>query len=87
MLDDEVLARAYGLVLPINVVGIVAGSLSPARWSRCSGLQGALIAAGLAVLVVGGLLLRRPLAARPLRWPCRRPCKAVGSVPPALSGY
>jgi predicted MFS family arabinose efflux permease len=27
MLDDEVLARAYGLVFPISIGGIVAGSL------------------------------------------------------------
>jgi hypothetical protein len=27
MLDDDVLARAYGLVLPMSLGGIVAGSL------------------------------------------------------------
>jgi MFS family permease len=66
MLDDEILARAYGLVLPVNVVGIVAGSLIGGPLVALLGLQGALVAAGAAVLVVGGLLLRRPLASRPL---------------------
>lgn len=61
MLDDAVLARAYGLVLPASLGGIVAGSLVAGPLVALLGLTAALAAAGLAVLAVGALLLRRPL--------------------------
>jgi hypothetical protein len=35
-LGDEVPARAYGVVFPVSLGGIVAGSLIAVRWSRCS---------------------------------------------------
>jgi predicted MFS family arabinose efflux permease len=62
MLDDDVLARAYGLVIPTSIGGIVAGSLVAGPLVSLLGLQGAMIAAGAFVLVATGLLMRRPLA-------------------------
>jgi MFS family permease len=61
MLDDDVLARAYGLVLPVAVLGIVAGSLVAGPLVTLLGVQGAMTVAGAAVLIVAGLLGRRPL--------------------------
>jgi MFS family permease len=61
VLDDDVLARAYGLVLPASLAGIVAGSLVAAPLVALLGLAAALAAAGVAVLGAGALLLRRPL--------------------------
>jgi MFS family permease len=61
MLDDEVLARAYGLVFPISISGIVAGSLIAGPLVSVLGLTGALGVAGLAVLSIGALLVSRPL--------------------------
>jgi MFS family permease len=66
MLDDEVLARAYGLVLPVSLAGIVAGSLVAGPLVALLGVSGALAATGVAVLVAGALLVRRPLAASSL---------------------
>lgn len=65
MLADDVLARAYGLVLPASVGGIVAGALVAAPLVSLLGAQAALGAAGLFVLVAAALLLRRPLTTRP----------------------
>jgi hypothetical protein len=69
MLDDEVLARAYGVVFPISVGGIVVGSLVAGPLVALLGVAGALAAVGAAVLLAGALLLCRPLvlvaAARP----------------------
>jgi MFS family permease len=62
LLDDSVLARAYGLVFPASIGGIVAGSLIAGPLVATFGLTGALAVAGLFVLVVAGLLLRRPIA-------------------------
>lgn len=62
MLDDEVLARAYGLVFPASVAGIVAGSLVAAPLVAWLGVGGALAAAGGFVLLAAALLLRRPLS-------------------------
>jgi hypothetical protein len=62
MLDDDVLARAYGLVLPASIGGIVVGSLAAGPLVSLLGVRAALIAAGALVLVAAGLLLRRPLA-------------------------
>lgn len=63
MLDDEVLARAYGLVLPISISGIVVGSLIAGPLVSAFGLTGAMVAGGMAVLVLAALLLSRPLEA------------------------
>lgn len=63
MLDDEVLARAYGLVFPISISGIVAGSLIAGPLVSLLGLTGALAAGGVAVLSIGALLVSRPLDA------------------------
>ncbi len=61
VLDEQVLARAYGLVLPITLGGIVAGSVIAGPLVSVLGLTGALAAAGAAVLVAAALLLSRPL--------------------------
>lgn len=61
MLDDEVLARAYGLAFPVSVAGIVAGSLLAGPLVAVLGLTGALISAGLLVLLLAAVLLHRPL--------------------------
>jgi MFS family permease len=61
MLDDDVLARAYGLVLPASLAGIVAGSLIAGPLVALLGLTGALAATGLAVLALATVLLSRPL--------------------------
>jgi predicted MFS family arabinose efflux permease len=65
MLDDAVLARAYGLALPTSLAGIVAGSLIAGPLVSALGLRGAFVAAGLFVALTAALLLRRPLAVVP----------------------
>jgi predicted MFS family arabinose efflux permease len=65
MLDDEVLARAYGLVFPVSISGIVAGSLIAGPLVSAFGLTGTLVVGGVAVLTVGALLLSRPLVVTP----------------------
>jgi predicted MFS family arabinose efflux permease len=62
-LGDDVLARAYGLVVPASVVGIVAGSLVAGPLVALLGLSGALAATGVGVLIAGGMLVGRPLSA------------------------
>jgi MFS family permease len=61
LLDDEVLARAYGLTLPAALSGIVVGSLVGGPLVALLGLTGALVATGAAVLTLALLLLHRPL--------------------------
>ena len=61
LVDDEVLARAYGLALPAALSGIVIGSLIGGPLVALLGLTGALVATGGGVLVLAFLLLRRPL--------------------------
>lgn len=61
MLEDDVLARAYGLVFPTSIGGIVAGSLIAGPLVSLLGVTGAMVAAGGAVLIVAALLLSRPL--------------------------
>jgi MFS family permease len=61
MLDDEVLARAYGLAFPISISGIVAGSLIAGPLVSLLGLTGTLAVGGAAVLTIGALLVSRPL--------------------------
>lgn len=65
MLDDEVLARAYGLVFPVSISGIVAGSLIAGPLVSAFGLTGTLAVGGAAVLAIGALLLSRPLEVAP----------------------
>jgi MFS family permease len=65
MLSDDVLGRAYGLALPASLGGIVAGSLIAGPLVSLFGLRGALMMAGMLVLLSAALLLRRPLAAPP----------------------
>jgi MFS family permease len=60
MVGDELLARAYGLVFPISIGGIVVGSLVAGPLVALLGLADALAAAGATVLVVAALLLRCP---------------------------
>jgi predicted MFS family arabinose efflux permease len=61
MLEDEVLARAYGLVFPIAISGIVAGSLIAGPLVSLLGVAGTMAVAGATVLLVAALLLSRPL--------------------------
>jgi MFS family permease len=61
VLDDAVLARAYGLMLPLALSGIVAGSLIAGPLVAVLGVTGALVATGAGVLALAALLLRRPL--------------------------
>jgi hypothetical protein len=63
MLGDDVLGRAYGLVVPASLGGIVAGSLAAGPLVAAVGVQGALTAAGVFVFVTAGLLLWWPLDA------------------------
>jgi MFS family permease len=65
LLDDEILARAYGLLLPAALSGIVVGSLLGGPLVSLLGLGGALGAAGALVLLSGALLLHQPLAIAP----------------------
>jgi predicted MFS family arabinose efflux permease len=60
MVDDDVLARAYGLVVPASVTGIVAGSLVAAPVVAVAGLSGALAGVGALVAIMAALLLREP---------------------------
>jgi predicted MFS family arabinose efflux permease len=62
MLGDEVLGRAYGLVVPTSLGGIVVGSLLAGPLVSAVGLEGAFLATGTAVLVTCALLVRRPLS-------------------------
>jgi hypothetical protein len=61
LLDEDVLGRAYGFMLPLSLSGIVAGSLVGGPLVALLGLTGALISTGAAVLVLAALLLHRPL--------------------------
>jgi hypothetical protein len=61
MLDEGVLARAYGLALPASVSGIVLGSLVAGPLVATVGVTATFVVAGVAVAVASGLLLRRPL--------------------------
>jgi MFS family permease len=62
LLGDDVLGRAYGLVLPVSLGGIVAGSLIAGPLVSLLGLDGAFTATGAIVLVTCAMLVRRPLA-------------------------
>jgi MFS family permease len=66
LLDDAILARAYGLVFPASISGIVAGSLVAGPLLSLFGLAGTMAVAGLFVLAFAALLLYRPLAPQPM---------------------
>jgi hypothetical protein len=61
MLDDGVLARAYGLALPASLSGIVIGSLIAGPLVATVGVTDTFLVAGLGLALAGGLLLRHPL--------------------------
>ncbi len=61
LVDDAVLARAYGLAFPAAICGIVAGSLIAGPLVAWLGLTGTLVAAAAFVLLTAGLVLHRPL--------------------------
>jgi preprotein translocase subunit SecG len=63
LLDEAVLARAYGLALPAALGGIVAGALAAAPLQSALGLGGALVACGGAVAlyaIFAGIASARP---------------------------
>ena len=60
MVNDEILARAYGLAFPASIAGMAVGSLIAGPLIALLGLHGALIATGLFLLGAATLLLRRP---------------------------
>jgi predicted MFS family arabinose efflux permease len=60
LVDDEVLARAYGLALPMSLSGIVVGSLIGGPLVACVGLTTALVLAAIFVALVAVILVRRP---------------------------
>ena len=62
LLGDDVLGRAYGLVLPVSLGGIVVGSLLAGPLVSLLGLEGAFTATGAIVFVTCAILVRRPLA-------------------------
>jgi MFS family permease len=62
-LDETVLARAYGLVFPASIGGIVAGSLIAAPLVTLVGLSGALAAVG-GIAAAYAIFLCLPAAAR-----------------------
>jgi predicted MFS family arabinose efflux permease len=61
MLDDGVLARAYGLALPASLSGIVIGSLIAGPLVATVGVTDTFLVAGLGLALAGGLVLRHPL--------------------------
>jgi predicted MFS family arabinose efflux permease len=77
MLDDDVLARAYGLTLPLSLGGIVAGSLLAVPLVSLLGLQGALESSGLVVLLLACLLLRQGLDPEAVLAPTAAPSRTL----------
>src|SRR3954454_5735116 len=69
LLDEAVLARAYGLALPCALAGIVAGAVLAAPLARLLGPAGALVAVGAAVALyaafVGALAAGRHTSSLP----------------------
>ena len=61
MLDDDILASAYGLAVPVSLGGIALGSLLAGPLASLLGVGGALTAVGLAVVLACAALVRRPL--------------------------
>ncbi len=65
-LDDAVVARAYGLVVPACVAGIAGGALLAAPLVALLGLDITLALTGAAVLVYGLVALVRPTLSQPV---------------------
>jgi predicted MFS family arabinose efflux permease len=63
MLDEAVLARAYGLAYPAAIAGIAAGALIAGPLVALVGASDALLVTGAFVAVAGVTLARRPLQA------------------------
>jgi predicted MFS family arabinose efflux permease len=61
MLDDAVLARAYGLALPASLSGIVIGSLVAGPLVASVGVTATFLVAGGGLALASGLVLRHPL--------------------------
>jgi predicted MFS family arabinose efflux permease len=61
LLDDAVVARAYGLALPVSIGGIAAGSLLAGPLVAVAGTTGAFAVAAASVIAACALLVRRPL--------------------------
>jgi predicted MFS family arabinose efflux permease len=59
-LDDAVVARAYGLVVPACVAGIAGGALLAPPLVALLGLDATLLAAGIVVLAYGVIAFVRP---------------------------
>ena len=62
MLDDAVLARAYGLALPASLSGIVLGSLVAGPLVATVGVTATFLVSGLGLALASALVLRHPLA-------------------------
>src|ERR1700754_1437472 len=79
MLDDAVLARAYGIMLPVTLSGIVAGALIAGPLVALLGVSGALVAAGASGVAPAHPRLRAqpagPAARDPRRLADRRPAR------------
>jgi hypothetical protein len=65
-LDDAVVARAYGLVVPACVAGIAGGALLATPLVALLGLDITLALTGAAVLVYGLVALVRPTLSQPV---------------------
>jgi predicted MFS family arabinose efflux permease len=65
-LDDAVVARAYGLVVPACVAGIAGGALLAPPLVALCGLDGALLVTGTAVLAYGLAAFVRPTLYQPV---------------------
>lgn len=69
LLDHDVLARAYGLIIPASVLASVGGSLLAGPLVGLLGVSGTLSAGGAFVALAGVALLVRPLQGRPVAAP------------------
>jgi predicted MFS family arabinose efflux permease len=78
LLDDTVLARAYGLALPAALGGIVLGSLAAAPLQALLGLDGALVACGTGVALYAAVVAVASAAPAPA--PAAEPVATVATV-------
>jgi MFS family permease len=67
MVDDDVLGRAYGLLIPASICGIVAGSLVAGPLVALAGVSGAMAVVAAGVALAGALLVRERRPAVALR--------------------
>lgn len=63
MVDETVLARAYGLAYPASIAGIAAGALIAGPLVALVGVSAALLVTGAFVAVAGATLVSGPLRA------------------------